>query len=86
LAISCAPELPSGVTKPLKSGETGLVMSMMTYLDCVATGERPAGQGAGHVPQADNADAARGVPAFWSWIGRHAHPVVVNGWVVNAVE
>ena len=30
-------------------------------------------------PQADNADAAHGVPAFWSWIGRHAHPVVVNG-------
>jgi hypothetical protein len=20
-----------------------------------------------------------GVPAFWSWIGRHAHPVVFNG-------
>src|ERR1700722_10713155 len=30
LAISCAPELPSGVTKPLKSGVTGLVISMTT--------------------------------------------------------
>ncbi len=36
LAISCAPELPSGVTKPWKSGETGLVMSMMT-LPCSAS-------------------------------------------------
>ena len=36
LAISCAPELPSGVTKPLKSGVTGLVMSMMT-LPCRAS-------------------------------------------------
>src|ERR1700688_4983888 len=30
LAISCAPELPSGVTKPLESGVMGLVMSTMT--------------------------------------------------------
>ena len=30
LAISCAPELPSGVTKPVASGVTGLVMSTMT--------------------------------------------------------
>lgn len=48
--------------------------------------ERPGGQGAGHVPQADNADAAHGVPAFWSWTGRHARLVVVNGCVVDAVE
>ena len=27
-------------------------------------GTAPAGEGAGHVPQADNADAAHGVPAF----------------------
>jgi len=27
-----------------------------------------------------------GVPAFWSWIGRHAYPVVVNGRVVDAVD
>ena len=30
LAISCAPELPSGVTKPVKSGVMGLVMSTTT--------------------------------------------------------
>jgi hypothetical protein len=27
-----------------------------------------------------------GVPAFWSWKGRHAHTVVVNGCVGDAVE
>ncbi len=30
-------------------------------LDCVAASERPVGQGAGHVPQADDADAAHDV-------------------------
>ena len=30
MAISCAPELPSGVTGPVRSGEIGLVMSMIT--------------------------------------------------------
>ena len=36
LAISCAPELPSGVTKPVKSGVMGLVMSTTT-LPCRAS-------------------------------------------------
>ena len=40
LAISCAPELPSGVTKPLKSGVMGLVMSTMT-LPCSASPYSP---------------------------------------------
>jgi hypothetical protein len=30
LAISCAPEVPSEVRKPERSGVMGLVMSMMT--------------------------------------------------------
>ena len=40
LAISCAPELPSGVTKPVKSGVMGLVMSTMT-LPCRASPYSP---------------------------------------------
>ena len=55
-------------------------------LDGVAALDRAGAYGAGHAPQADDADAAHGVPAFWRWIERHARPVVVDGCVVNAVE
>jgi hypothetical protein len=113
LAISCAPELPSGVTKAVKIGGDGVgdvdddlavqgVPVLANHrrragvghgddddvpgrggadrpdsgaaerggqrfgfgrvaaddLDCVAAGERTAGQGAGHAPHADDADAA----------------------------
>src|ERR1019366_5635353 len=56
-------------------GGHGLGRGAADDLDGVAASERPAGEGAGHVPQADNADAAHGVPAFWSWIaGQNATP------------
>ena len=138
LAISCAPEVPSGVTSPVASALKVLEMSMMTLpasaspywattgtragvrhgedddvagrggaecpgrgaaaerggqvlglgrvaaddLDGVAALDRAGGYGAGHAPQADDADAAHGVPAFWSWTGRRDRPAVVNGRVV----
>jgi hypothetical protein len=81
-------ECPGRGAAPERGGQfLGFGRVAADDLDGVAASERPVGQSAGHVPQADNANAAHWYACFLE-LNRTPRPppVVVNGCVVDAVE